>query len=73
MRTEQLLVREVFLAGLIDAMGYPALHFTFGGVKLVTMYTPIKEAIVFVAEPLALNVSCSHEAAGSRPERYLYM
>lgn len=72
MRTEQLLVREVFLAGLIDAMGYPALHFTFVGVKLVTMYTPIKEAIVFVAEPLALNVSCSHEAAGSRPERYFY-
>lgn len=72
MRTEQLLVREAFLAGLIDAMGYPVMNFTFIGVRLVTMYTPIKEAILFLAEPLALNVSSSHEAAGGRLERYLH-
>ncbi|SCV05951.1 LANO_0H18778g1_1 [Lachancea nothofagi CBS 11611] len=57
MRTEHLMVREAFLAGLIDSDGYSLLVDGFLCTSITTVYPPIRDGIQFITRSLGLNVS----------------
>ncbi|QLL31038.1 hypothetical protein HG536_0A08540 [Torulaspora globosa] len=63
MRTEQIVVREAFLAGLIDSDGHCRIQDGCIRVQIKTVYPPIRDGIYFIARSLGLTVSTSFRGA----------
>ncbi|QLL31517.1 hypothetical protein HG536_0B03810 [Torulaspora globosa] len=63
MRTEQIAVREAFLAGLIDSDGYCNIQNGCIHVVIKTVYLPIRDAINFIGRSLGLTVSTNFRRA----------
>ncbi|QLL31950.1 hypothetical protein HG536_0C01180 [Torulaspora globosa] len=63
MRTEEIVVREAFLAGLIDSDGYCDIQDGSIRVIIPTAYPPIRDGMRSIGRSLGLNVSTSFRGA----------
>ncbi|SCU85350.1 LAMI_0C10946g1_1 [Lachancea mirantina] len=57
MRTDTFLVREAFMAGLIDSDGCTSIADNIVRAKISTVYVPIRDGILFIGQSLGLNVT----------------
>ncbi|QLQ80882.1 hypothetical protein HG537_0E02370 [Torulaspora globosa] len=63
MQTEQIVVREAFLAGLIDSDGYCRIEHGSISAQIRTVYRPIRDGINLIGRSLGLTVSTSFHGA----------
>ncbi|QLL31815.1 hypothetical protein HG536_0B06830 [Torulaspora globosa] len=63
MRTEQIVVREAFLAGLIDSDGSCNIQHECVRVQIKTVYPPIRDGINLIGRSLGLTVSTHFRGA----------
>ncbi|QLQ80753.1 hypothetical protein HG537_0E01070 [Torulaspora globosa] len=59
MQTEEIVVREAFLAGLIDSDGHCCIQDGSIRVEIKTVYLPVRDGIKFIGRSLGLTVSTS--------------
>ncbi|SCW00327.1 LAFE_0C01750g1_1 [Lachancea fermentati] len=64
LRTDQLMVREAFLAGLIDSDGTAAIVNGYLYTSITTVYPLIRDGIQFVVRSLGLNISTHIRPSG---------
>ncbi|SCV02076.1 LANO_0F15038g1_1 [Lachancea nothofagi CBS 11611] len=66
LRTDQLLVRKCFMAGVIDSDGHSNVCDDFMSVEIASVYPPIRDGVLFVARSLGINVSVHIKPGGYR-------
>ncbi|QLG70263.1 hypothetical protein HG535_0A02010 [Zygotorulaspora mrakii] len=64
-QTEEIIVREALLAGLLDADGSTSIYRSQISMRIATVYPPLRDGAMLAARSLGLNVSVSHAAAKS--------